>query len=441
MSYSHPVDVLLPERKIAFSPSRGTGLSGRVVAVLPWIAVFLLLSHDDLPAQGICDRTPQVRDKLMEITRVSDCRAVTAAHLAEVTHMQIFDAGITRLQAHDFHGLSSLENLSIGSNPLATLPSGIFDGLSSLKLLSLDHNSLTALPDGVFRRLSSLEQLNLASNSLSEIPEGVFHGLSSLKLLSLSGNSLTELPEGIFRGLRSLEMLWLGFNSLNRLPEEVFHGLVSLKELLLEWNLFRELPDRLFHGLGNLESLSLEGNFLIKLPEEVFHGLGSLKLLSLDDNYLRRLPARLLHGLSRLEQLLLLFNPLRVLPSGLFDDVLDTLGSGLDGEGLALNYSEVKARLSFAQTAQTASKGTIVRTKVILSRPLPVAVRVPYSVSGSHRMNAEMIVSPDPDQGLLFLAGGQGQGNCHHLGGGWTRAGRHRCVDPRRTLPDRAATI
>ena len=42
---------------------------------------------------------------------------------------------------------------------------------------------------------------------------------------------------------------------------------------------------------------------------------------------------------------------------------------------------------------------------MILSRPLPVAVRVPYSVSGSHVMNAELIVSPDPDQGLLLLAG------------------------------------
>ena len=404
MICSRSIDTPPRERKTSFAHSNGPGLSRRVVAVLPWIAVFLLLSHADLPAQGICGRTPQVRDKLMEITRVSDCRAVTAAHLAEVTHMQLFDAGITTLQAHDFKGLSSLENLSIDSNPLATLPSGIFDGLSSLKRLWLDHNSLTALPDGVFRRLSSLELLALQSNSLSELPEGVFRGLGSLKLLALSGNPLTELPEGVFRGLRSLEMLWLQSNSLSRLPEEVFRGLGSLKELLLESNLFRELPEGLFYGLSNLESLDLTGNYLIRLPDEIFHGLGSLKVLSLDWNHLRRLPARLLHGLSRLEQLLLLFNPLRVLPSGLFDDVLDTLGAGLDSEGLTL-ASYVKARLSFAQTAQTGSKGTIVRAIVILSRSLPVAVRVPYRVSGSHVMNAEMIVSPDPDQGLLFLAG------------------------------------
>ena len=404
MICSRSIDTPPRERKTSFAHSSEPGLSRRVVAVLPWIAVFLLFSHDDLPAQGICDRTPQVRDKLMEITRVSDCRAVTATHLAEVTHMQIYDAGITRLQAHDFHGLISLENLSVNANPLATLPDRIFDGLGSLRRLDLGFNSLTELPEDVFRKLDSLELLALRSNSLSELPEGVFRGLGSLKLLALSGNPLTELPEGVFRGLRSLEMLWLQSNSLSRLPEEVFRGLGSLKELLLDWNLFRELPEGLFYGLSNLESLDLTGNYLIRLPDEIFHGLGSLKVLSLDWNHLRRLPARLLHGLSRLEQLLLLFNPLRVLPGGLFDDVLDTLGAGLDSEGLTL-ASYVKARLSFAQTAQTGSKGTIVRAIVILSRSLPVAVRVPYRVSGSHVMNAEMIVSPDPDQGLLFLAG------------------------------------
>ena len=86
----------------------------------------------------------------------------------------------------------------------------------------------------------------------------------------------------------------------------------------------------------------------------------------------------------------------------------------------------MKATLAFPSTAQRAAEGTTVRVTVALSRPLPVAVRVPYSVGDRSatknrrtrtyfsrflqklRFNKKKKyteLSPAPESGLLFLAG------------------------------------
>ena len=67
--------------------------------------------------------------------------------------------------------------------------------------------------------------------------------------------------------------------------------------------------------------------------------------------------------------------------------------------------SYLKAMLAFYSTEQRASGGTSVRVRVLLSRPLPVAVRVPYSVGGSATADDYKDLSPSPSDGLLFLAG------------------------------------
>ena len=54
-------------------PERTT-LSPSGCLALCWIACFLATWPGDLSAQGVCDRTPQVRDKLLEITGTSECQ-------------------------------------------------------------------------------------------------------------------------------------------------------------------------------------------------------------------------------------------------------------------------------------------------------------------------------------------------------------------------------
>ena len=85
--------------------------------------------------EGVCDRTPAVRDAL----RGSDsCAAPTLATLAAVERLEVSGAG--SLRAGDFAGLSGLRTLLLDGNGLETLPDGLFAGLSGLRELSLEDN-------------------------------------------------------------------------------------------------------------------------------------------------------------------------------------------------------------------------------------------------------------------------------------------------------------
>ena len=129
-------------------------------------------------AQGVCDRTPQVRDKLTELAGRSRCEDVTAGHLARVTMLDLSHSDIVWLQDGDFEGLSHLRTLNLSHNYLKTLPEEIFHGLNSLAELFIHQNKLIRLPEGVFIGLSSLRALWLQDNSmnnfLTELPSRVF---------------------------------------------------------------------------------------------------------------------------------------------------------------------------------------------------------------------------------------------------------------------------
>ena len=106
----------------------------------------------------ICDRTPQVRDAILEALGAADCAAVEG--LANVARLDLSESQLTALRAGDFDGLASLEALYLYDNELTALPEGAFDGLTSLQILSLGDssspcwldkcNELTALPPSVF---------------------------------------------------------------------------------------------------------------------------------------------------------------------------------------------------------------------------------------------------------------------------------------------------
>ena len=154
--------------------------------------------------------------------------------------------------------------------------------------------------------LAGITSLLLSNEGISTLQNGDFAGLSALTRLSLSNNSLSTLPENVFNGLSALEELVLFRNSLNTLPENVFNGLSALEELDLSLNNLSTLPDNVFNGLSALETLELDFNSLNTLPDNVFNGLSALEDLDLNGNT---------------------FTPGTGLPAGVFDDVLDTLGS------------------------------------------------------------------------------------------------------------------
>ena len=201
---------------------------------------------------------------------------------------------------------------------------------------------------------------------------------------------------GVFDGLSALRHLDLDENSLNSLPVDIFDELSALRYLDLEENSLSSLPVGAFNGLSALETLNLQGNSLSSLSVSVFGGLSALRDMDLRGNSLRSLPVGIFDGLSALESLDLEDNQLTTLSQGIFDDVLDTL------QYLYVDAS-LKATVNFGATAQDAAAGATVRIPVSLSRALPVAVRVIYTVGGT--ATASDYTNLQTPHELLFLAG------------------------------------
>ena len=160
-----------------------------VLEAPPEGAAYVLASPEQTTAivvindEGVCDRTPQVRDEILRISGVNDCADVTDDHLSRITALSPSDSGIATLKAGDFSGLGNLEWLYLQNNALSILPSGVFSGLGSLRGLFLESNQLSTLPSGVFSGLGNLEWLYLQNNPLSTLPAGIFVGLTLSHLI------------------------------------------------------------------------------------------------------------------------------------------------------------------------------------------------------------------------------------------------------------------
>ena len=297
-------------------------------------------------ASGICDRTAQVRDAILEmLPDTSDCALVTETDLRSIDRLWLREKEITSLKSGDFSGLSNLQLLHLANNELSALPDGIFDNLTSLQSLYLfnNRNRLSELPDGIFDDLTGLEvlhlfgigirglpddifdnlsglrSLRLGANWISELPDGVFDNLARLYSLGLGGNDLGELPDGIFDNLTGLGALTLTNIDLSELPDGIFDELTRLDTLVLSDNDLSELPDGIFDELTGLWTLKLDGNDLSELPDGVFDKLTRLRWLTLDDNDFSDLPDGVFDSLTRLDMLYLHRNELSELPDGVFD--------------------------------------------------------------------------------------------------------------------------
>ena len=226
------------------------------------------------------------------------------------------------MKGGDFNGLSNLEVLYLGYNPLKILPEDIFKELKSLRVLYLWSNSLTELPSDLFSGLSNLTELHLSNNSLVNLPKDLFQGLKRLRLLGLAGNRLTTVSPDLFNGLSNLQYLWLYDNSLVSLPDNLFNELTSLLLLGLSDNNLTDLDEGQFDELTKLKTLNIGGNHLENLPPSLFSELTELETLWIVETpLLTSLPANLFEGLSTLETLNLEKNALASLSPSLFDDL------------------------------------------------------------------------------------------------------------------------
>ena len=156
------------------------------------------LTHSFDLTGGICERTPQVRDKLLALVKakpgnsgIANCSAVMPeVHLPTLTNvLDLRNAGIATLKRGDFANLGGIATLLLNGNGLTALPAGTFEGLDdTLTSLSLSGNDLQTIAAGVFDPLIGVTSLSLSINDLSSLPPRIFEKLINLTLLDLVNN-------------------------------------------------------------------------------------------------------------------------------------------------------------------------------------------------------------------------------------------------------------
>ena len=159
------------------------------------------LMFDITVPAGICARTTQVRDEILDqVNSVSDCGLVTSTHLSSVTTLSLNNSGITALQSDDFSGLSSLETLRLKDNSLSALPVSVFSGLTSLNRLDLRGN-----PGSAFTLTLQLDRTDDADDTASgpatvvvKVAEGAPFDMTVG--LSVMGGTLSSSSVTIARG-------------------------------------------------------------------------------------------------------------------------------------------------------------------------------------------------------------------------------------------------
>ena len=112
--------------------------------------------------EGVCDRTPAVRDALARGWR--DCRWPRPADLARVATLDLNARNIDSLRGNDLLGLAGLERLDLRGNALTALPAGLLSKTPRLERLDLSANALEALPDGLFAGLRRLREVSVEDN-------------------------------------------------------------------------------------------------------------------------------------------------------------------------------------------------------------------------------------------------------------------------------------
>ena len=142
------------------------------LAVVIFVAVALVLGVSgigsknapagfvDAQSQGICDRTPAVRDAILgSLPPQTLCEDVTETDLNGITdRFSIFDPSLESLHPDDFKGLTAIPRLLIADTALESLPAGIFSDLQSVTDLSLPRNRITTVEANAFEGLIGAER-------------------------------------------------------------------------------------------------------------------------------------------------------------------------------------------------------------------------------------------------------------------------------------------
>ncbi|CAB3242142.1 unnamed protein product [Arctia plantaginis] len=207
-----------------------------------------------------------------------------------------------------------IKNCVLKRNRIAYIEERAFTNTPALRVLRLEENLLSEVPAAV-RLLPLLEDLSVASNRVELVETGVLQACRRLARLELRANPLTRVHPKALHHLPYLSTLVLSeARGLRVLPS--LNGTSRLRTLRVDRARLSHLPSDLCKHTPQLRSLDVKLNVLERVPE--LHECGELRMLDLSGNQIAFIDGESLRGLRRLHDLMLERNRLRHVPSDTF---------------------------------------------------------------------------------------------------------------------------
>ncbi|KAM9344227.1 biglycan b [Pholidichthys leucotaenia] len=162
---------------------------------------------------------------------------------ASLVELRIHENRIKKVAAGAFAGLSSMNCIEMGANPIhnSGFEPGAFKGLklnylriseakltgvpkdlpASIHELHLDHNQIQAVELEDLSRYKNLYRLGLSFNHIRNIESGSLSFLPMLRELHLDNNRLTSVPKGL-PDMKYLQVVYLHSNNISQVGVDDF---------------------------------------------------------------------------------------------------------------------------------------------------------------------------------------------------------------------------
>ena len=241
---------------------------------------------------GICGRTPEIQNALINELNIASCRAINDTELYRVREIS-FDT--ESIKPGDLTGFVNLKTLSISGLNEPMMP-GVFAGLESLTSLHIEMRLLEEQEETAtfgakaFQGMPELKDLRIR-NGNNKTPllfkKNAFQGINHLTILIVNGyasiesgtfnksgqidnvafGSLESMPNG---GLDGLSVKTLGVDKTKRIFPGSLNGVQGIRSLEIRADSSSDvkpgIPKGLFSELEELRGVSMH-NF--KWPEEI----------------------------------------------------------------------------------------------------------------------------------------------------------------------------
>lgn len=275
-------------------------------------------------------------------------------HLVNLRELNIYNCGITEINAIVFANMPKLENfISITNNFTFIAPKAFqnnsniknlklmdiyyldyysFVNLENLNKLEMTEIYIDVMPDILCLGCKKLEYLKFSNIDLETMPRNFLKSLSNLKTIDFTGTNLKTIPDKFFNENEYLETILLVGCEIQDITTETFNNLFNLETLDLKNNKILKIGQTDFRNLYKLKTLNLSSNNITDLYIDnsfPFKQLNLLEHLDLSNNSIKEIPPMLHENLKKIKSINLSFNNittldmLRIVSIGLVSDKLD----------------------------------------------------------------------------------------------------------------------